>query len=279
MKKILLLIAVTGLLLGSISCGDDDDIRPVRTQFTVNTTMFNHMTSGNNVIGLVMTKNKLEIDTLKHIASLELNYNDGQGDKMLKLDGLTAMPKGLMFYELVSSNYPSFKGYVDFNEGGAMRYSYTTAEGIRVISMTPEVFYRKTASTVTYDDTTKTTNWENAMYQFNISPTTKTATIQVLDILHAKDLKRFESITAVNVPFTVTANGFSINATNLPTDAYYIAYVDSTGTSHSRTNKYPFKTFNATIDLANDKLDADFMIGGSATVKATGKTYSNYTVE
>ena len=273
MKKILLLIAVAGMLLCTISCGDDDDIRPVRTKFTVNTTMFNHMSSGNNLIGLATTQNKLEIDTVKHIASLELNYNDGQGNKQLKLDNITATPKGVNFFMLASPTDPSFKGYVDFSDGSALRYDYTTPDGIRVISMTPDVFFRNTVSIVTYDDTTKTTTWESAVYQFTISPSTNTATVKVMDILHAKDLKRFENITSHGVPFKVTANGFTINATDLKTDAKYTAYVDSTGSSVARTNKYPFKTFNATIDLANDKLEANYMIGGSATVKATGKTY------
>ena len=272
MKKILLLIAVAGLLLCTLSCSDDDD-RPVRTRFTVNTTMFNHMTSGDNLIGMTMTRNKLDIDTAEHVATLELSYNDGQGDRLLTLEGVTATRTGVNFFTLSSPAYPTFKGYADFSEGGALRYDYTTADGIRVISMTPDVFFNNTVSTVTYDDTTKTTTWQSAMYQFTISPSTNTATIQVMDILHAKDLKRFESITSHNVPFTVTPSGFTINATDLKTDAYYIAYVDSTGSSKARTSKYPFQTFNAVIDLANDRLEATYMIGGSATVTATGSTY------
>ena len=53
--------------------------------------------------------------------------------------------------------------------------------------------------------------------------------------------------------------------------------MDSTGSVISQTDKYPFKTFNATVDLVNDRLDATYMMGGSATVVATGKTYPDYT--
>ena len=278
MKKILLLIAAMGALMGAISCSDDDEPQRGDGVFTVNTAMINHMyNSGSGaVLGITNTHNKLILDTIKHKASLELNYNDGHGDKTLKLDDLTATPKRLGFYELRSASNSLFNGYVDFNEA-AMRYNYTTTDGIRVISMTPEVFFLKTESTITYDDTTATGKSENTMYQFTINPSNQTATVKVMDIVHAKDLKRFINITANGVPYTVTANGFAIAAENLNTNAQYIAYVDSTGSSVKNTDKYPFMRFNATIDLANDHLDADFMIGPSATVVATGKTYPDYT--
>ena len=271
MKKILLLIAMIGVLMGIISCSNDDEPRS-RSVTTVTYPMFNHMTSGSNVIGMATTQNKLVLDTAKHIATLELNYNDGHGDKQLKIEDVIATPKRLNFYELSSPSNSSFKGYADLNEL-SFRYSYTTADGIRVISMTPEVFFRNLVSTITYDDTTKTTVDKRPWYQFTIDANNGTAIIDVMDILHAKDLKQFINITASNVPFTVTANGFTISATNLKTIATYYSYVDSTGTDKATTNKYPFQTFNATVDLVNDHLDANYMISNSATVVATGKTY------
>ena len=277
MKKILLLITVAGLSLVTISCGDDEP-DTIRTVFTVNTPMVNHMVNAGSetVIGLASTQNKLTLDTVKHTASLELNYNVGHGNEQLKIEDIVATyndRQGL--YELTSPSYKSFKGYADFGES-SMRYSYTTTGGIHIISVTPEVFFRKTHSTITYDDTTATNTSESTMYQFNISPTTLTATIEVNDIVHAKDLKYFKYIKSFNVPFTVTPNGFTINGSNLATNALYIFYDTSTGNSDKYTDKYPFKTFNATIDLLNDRLDATYMIGGSATVVATGKTYLNY---
>ena len=279
MKKILLLIAVTGLILGAISCSSDDEPKRGDGKFIVNTPMINHMynTSNGAVMGFSSTHNKLSLDTVKRKASLELNYNDGHGDKMIKLDDLTATPKRLGFYELRSASNSSFYGYVDFNES-AMRYVYTTADGIRVISMTSEVFFLKTTSTVTYDDTTKSNTDEFSMYQFDLMPATSTATIKVMQIVHAKDRRYFNSITASSVPVTATANGFTINATNLSTTAIYVLhYTDSLGSTKSTTDKYPFKVFNATIDLANDNMNANFMIGNSATVTATGRTYPDYT--
>ncbi len=278
MKKILFLIAMTGVLMGAISCSNDDEPKRGDGVFTVNTPMVNHMvqTGSDAVIGISSTHNKLVIDTIKHKATLELNYNDGQGDKQLKLEDITATPKRLGFYVLTSASLGSFSGYVDFNEG-SMRYRYTTTGGIRVISVTPEVFFLKTQNTITYDDTTKATTMENVMYQFDIAPATQAAIIKVMGIVHAKDVKYFNSITANNVPFTVTPNGFTISGENLKTNAYYRTYVDSTGSVVSQTDKYPFKTFNATIDLAGDHIDANYMIGSSATVVASGKTYPDYT--
>ncbi len=278
MKKILFLIAMTGVLMGAISCSNDDEPKRGDGVFTVNTPMVNHMvqTGSDAVIGISSTHNKLVIDTVKHKATLELNYNDGQGDKQLKLEDITATPKRLGFYVLTSASLGSFSGYVDFNEG-SMRYRYTTTGGIRVISVTPEGFFLKTQNTITYDDTTKATTMENVMYQFDIAPATQTAIIKVMSIVHAKDVKYFNSITANNVPFTVTPNGFTISGENLKTNAYYRTYVDSTGSVVSQTDKYPFKTFNATIDLAGDHIDANYMIGPSATVVASGKTYPDYT--
>ena len=278
MKKIFWLIAMTGILMGAISCSDDDEPKRGDGVFTVNTAMVNHMVNSGSdaVIGISMTHNKLVLDTVKHKATLELNYNDGQGDKQLKLDDLTATPKRLGFYELTSASHGSFRGYVDFNEG-SMRYRYTTTGGIRVTSTTPEVFFLKTQNTVTYDDTTATSTMENTMYQFAIEPASKTAIVKVMGIVHVKDMKYFNSITAASVPFTVTPNGYSFSGENFKTNAVYRNYVDSTGSVVSQTDKYPFKTFNATVDLANDRLDANYMIGGSATVVATGKTYPDYT--
>lgn len=278
MKKLLLLIATIGALLAAVSCSDDDEPKRGDGVFTVNTSMINHMvnTGSDAVIGIAMTHNKLVLDTVKHKASLELNYNDGQGDKQLKLEDITATPKRLGFYELTSASYGSFKGYVDFNEA-SMHYSYTTTGGIRVISTTPEVFFLKTQNTVNYDDTTATSSTENVMYQFDIAPATNTAIVKVMGIVHAKDVKYFNSITANSVPVTVTPNGYTISGENLKTSAIYRNYVDSTGSVVSQTDKYPFKTFNATVDLVNDHMDANYMIGSSATVTATGSTYPDYT--
>jgi hypothetical protein len=162
-----------------------------------------------------------------------------------------------------------------------MRYRYQTANGLRIISTLREVFFLKTNNVVTYLDTTEATTMESTMYQFNIDPTSKTCVVKVMDIVHAKanDMKRFIDITATAVPFTITTNGYSIAAQNVKTNANYIAFTDSTTGTNDRiknTNKYPFKVFNATIDLANDHLDAYYMIGDSAIVTATGRTYPNY---
>ncbi len=284
MKKILLLIAMTGVLMGIISCSNDDEPKRGDGVFTVNTPMVNHLYSihADQALGMAATHNKLVLDTVKHKASLELNYNDGQGDKTLKFNDLSATPKRLGFYVLSSPSDNSFSGYVDINES-SIRYRYVTAEGIRVISTTPDVFFLKTHNTVTYDDTTKATVIESSMYQFGIVPSSKTATITVMSIVHAKDNKFFNNIIAKNVPYTVTPNGFTINGSNISTTATYIARYDSSAVipgvtpSVKTTDEYPFKTFNATIDLANDNLNANYMIGGSATVAATGRTYPDYT--
>ena len=277
MKKILLLIAAVGLIMSAISCSDNDEPQRGDGVFTVNTTMVNHMvnTSSNQVLGISTTQNKLVIDTVNHKATVELRYDDGQGVKTLYLSDIKATAKRLGFYELTSTSDGSFSGYVDFNEG-SIRYRYTTG-GIRVISTTPEVFFLKTQNTITYDDTTQATTMENVMYQFEIAPATQTAIIKVMGIVHAKDVKYFNSITANNVPYTVTPNGFTISGENLKTSAYYRTYVDTTGSVVSQTDKYPFKTFNATVDMVGDHLDANYMIGASATVVASGKTYPDYT--
>ena len=279
MKKVLFLIAATVLLCVAVSCSDDEP-DTIRTVFTVNTPMVNHMVKAGSetVVGLASTYNKLTLDTVKRTASLELNYNVGQGDMQLNIDDIIATYNDRQgVYELTSPTYKSFKGYVDFGES-SMRYRYTTTGGIRIISVTPEVFFRKAQSIITYDDTTAVSTDDVATYQFNISPEARTATIEVYGITHAKDVKFFDNIKSFNVPFTLTPNGFTISGTNLATNAVYIFYDFSTGNSYKNTDKYPFKTFDATIDLMNDHLDANYMIGGSATVVATGKTYPYYSI-
>jgi len=276
MKKFLLLIAAIALLGVVVSCSDDEPNRDGRV-FTVNTPMVNHMVdiSTGNVLGMRATHNKLTLDTANRKATLELNYGDG--NQAIKLSDLTATPSRLGFYILQSPSNSLFSGYVDFNDQ-SMRYTYVTGDGVRVISTISDVFFLKTQNTITYDDTTKTTEMENVMYQFTLNPSQQTAIIKVMDIEHAKDLKRFVNITASNVPVTITPNGYAISGENINTTANYIAHMDSTGTSQGTktTDKYPFKNFNANIDLVDDHLDITFKMGESATVVASGKTYPDY---
>lgn len=277
MKKFLLLIAAIALL-GVVSCNNEDEPNRDGRVFTVNTPMINHMVDVNtgNVLGMKATHNKLTLDTANHKATLELNYGDG--NQAIKLSDLTATPSRLGFYILKSPSNSQFSGYVDFNES-SMRYTYVTGDGVRVISTISDVFFLNTQNTITYDDTTKTTDMENVMYQFTLSPSQQTAIIKVMDIVHAKDLKRFINIIASNVPVTITPNGYAISGDSIKTTANYIAHMDSTGTSQGpkTTDKYPFKNFNANIDLVNDHLDITFKMGESATVVASGKTYPDYT--
>ena len=246
MKKFFYLIASIALLMGAISCSNDDEPKPERGDgvFIVNTPMVNHIVNTNSgeILGMSAVYNKLTLDTVNHQASVELIYNDGKGNKTVKLNGITATPKRLGFYNLTASasaELKDFKGYVDFNEG-AIRYSYTTADGIRVISTIVDVFFLKTKNTITYDDTTKTTVMDNTMYQFTLDPPSNTATVKVMAIVHAKDLKYFINLTALNVPVSVTRNGY-------------------------------------TFAGEDDSIIANFMMGSSATVYATGRTYPNYT--
>ena len=277
MKKIFLLIAMAGALMIAVSCSDDDEPKRGNGVFTVNTPMINHMynTITGEVLGLSNTHNKLTIDTVKHTASLELVYNDGT-EHTLVLKDLTARAKRLGFYELSSPSYAQFSGYVDFNES-SMRYRYTTESGLRIISTISEVFFLKTNNHISYDDTTTSTDMENVMYQFTVTPGMENAVVKVMGIAHAKDVKYFNIITAVSVPYTITADGYVFSGQNIPTTAKYISTIDSTMTTIKTTSDYPFQTFNATVDLMNEYLDAVFMMGEHATVTATGRTYPDYT--
>ena len=86
MKKILLLIALTGMFLGAISCSDDDEPRKGNGIVNLNSLMVNHVYNphSDEVLELASTRNKLVIDTLKHQATLEFSYNDGTGDNASK---------------------------------------------------------------------------------------------------------------------------------------------------------------------------------------------------
>ena len=278
MKKILLLVAAVALLSIAVSCSNDDEPKRGNGVFTVNTSMINHVynTTTGQVMGIASTHNKLTLDTVNHKASLQLNYNDG-ANKTLAISDIKATPKRLGFYTLSSPTVTSFSGYVDFNEG-SMRYSYTTADGIRVISTIPEVFFLKTDNVITYDDTTKATTMQNTMYQFNLTPNNNTAVVKVMGIVHAKDWKYFINMTAASVPVTVTATGYTFDGENLKTTSIYRTPTDTiTGATTKTTDKYPFKTFHADVDLVHDSINATFMMGGSATVVARGRTYPDYT--
>ena len=282
MKKILLLIAAVGLLMGTIACSDNDEPKRGDGVFTVNTSMINHIVDQNSgqVLGISSTHNKLTIDTAKHQASVELTYNDGSGNKTVSLSGITARPVRLGFYAFsapAGSPLKDFSGYVDFNEG-SIRYYYTTAEGLRVVSTIADVFFLKTKNTISYLDTTPTTVMENTMYQFTLDPSSSTAIVKVMGIVHAKEMKYFINITASSVPMEVTRNGYTFAGNNLATRAVFRNWTDSVGQPTLKSSdKYPFKTFNATVDLENDTILTTFMMGDSASVMATGRTYPDYT--
>ena len=73
---------------------------------------------------------------------------------------------------------------------------------------------------------------------------------------------------------TVTPDGYTIAGENIATNALYRAWTDSVGTANRKnTDKYPFKTFNAVLDLEKDSIHTTFMMGSSATVVASGTTY------
>ena len=226
-----------GLLMGAISCNDNDEPKRGNGKFTVNTPMINHVynTSTGTVLGFSSTHNKLTLSA--------------------------------------SSN--GFKGYVDFNEG-SLRYTYTTDDGLRIISTIADVFFLKTKTIINYKDTTKSTEMDGTMYQFELAPASSTATIKVMGIVHAKDLKYFINLTGSGAELIPTPNGFTIESENIRTTGVYRNWVDSTSSVVSTTDKYPFKSFNASIDLVNDSFSTSFMMGDSATVSATGSTYPDY---
>lgn len=274
MKKFLLLIAAIAMLCAAVSCNNDDEPKRGDGVFTVNTPMINHIvnTANGQLVGVADTHNKLTFDTANHKGSLELNYNDGS-NKTIKLDDLIGRSKWPGCYELSSPSYSQFTGYVDINQS-SMRYTYVTEDGYRIISTISEIFFFKTENTLVYSDSTPNSSAVNVMYQFDIAPSNMTATVTVMDIVHVKDLKHFKNIIANRVPITATANGYAIQAQNLKTDAVYYSMLDSLGSNEKHTDKYPFKTFNATIDLVNDHLDAVYMIGNDATVTVSGSTYT-----
>jgi hypothetical protein len=275
-----IIVFSTAVLLSSFilgACSNDDEPRRGNGVFTVNTPMINHMynTVTGQVMGVSSTHNKLVIDTVNHKATLEFTYNNGT-ETTVTFDDLKATETWPRFYTLTSAGDASFSGYVNFNQEATMRYRLTTADGIRIISTTPDVFFLNTKSVIEYDDTTKTSVTHNAMYQFTIDASTSKAIVEVMDIVHVKDYKSFINITGNSVPVTVTPNGYTVAGQNISTNARYVFFNDSTGEKWMETNKYPFKTFNATIDLVNDTLNATYMLGNSATVTATGRTFLNY---
>jgi len=275
------LLLALALIMGMVACGDEDTPgKGGSSERTVNTTMLNHVV--NNATGEVLvatTTNKLTFDTAAHTASLELNYSDGSTVHTISAPNLTANPSRLGFYKLSmpsqNSQLTDLSGYIDFNES-AMRYAYTTSSGYRVISTLKEVYYLSTNTVLTYSDSTASTTSEGTMYQFTINPTTMTATVQVMMILDAQDHKYFESITGRDVPVTATATGYTVHGTNIETTAIYRAYDSSTGSSTKTSNKYPFTTFDATLNLETETLEASYVLAGKVTAKASGQTYSKY---
>ena len=250
-----------------IILGDDDS-----GVFTVNIPMVNHMynTVTNQVIGVTNTRNKLVLDTIRHTARLELVYNDGS-DHTVTYKNLTAHASRTGFFVLSSPSDPNFSGYVDFNEV-SFRYIYMT-DDLRIISTTPDVFFLKTENTIEYDDTTETTRMEDVIYQFNLNADERTATVMVMGIIHAKDMRYLMRVVAANVPFTLTPNGYSFTGENIATTTWYRS---ADNPALKTTSEYPFVTLDVNVDLIGDQIVANYMLGPHATVTATGKTYPDF---
>ena len=256
--------AIIDIILG----GDDNGV------FTVNIPMVNHMysTVTNQVVGVTNTSNKLVLDTIHHTAQLELVYNDGV-EHTVSYRNLTAHASRTGFFELASPSDPNFNGYVDFNEV-SFRYIYMTADGLRIISTSSDVFFLNTENTIEYDDTTETTRMENVIYQFNLNADERTATVMVMGIVHAKDMRYLIRVAAPNVPFTLTPNGYSFTGENIATTTMYRT-ADAPNIIKT-TSEYPFETLNVNVDLMGDQIVANYMLGSHATVNATGKTYPDF---
>lgn len=256
-------IADVNAIIDIILRGDDG-------MTTIKSSMVNHMynTTTNQVIGITNTRNTLFIDTIRHSAQVELVYNNG-GEQTVSYMDLTTRTPRYGFYELASLSDPLFNGYVDFNEG-SIRYTYMTADSLRVISTFPEVFFLNTDNTIAYDDSTVTAQ-ENVMYQFILNADDMTATVIVMDIVHAKDKRHLLRVAATDVPFTVTSNGYSFSGEDVATTSRYISADEPTIVK--TTNEYPFVKLDIDVDLVSDRIVANFMLGQHTTVTTIGKTY------
>jgi len=289
MKRIcslLTAIALLTILLAACS-NDDSPSKGGDAKRTVNTTMLNHIvsTTTGEVLPPATAKNQLTIDTAAHTAALTLNYHNGNNAVAVDAPNLTAQPARLGFYNLSSTDASlSLSGYVDFNEAN-LKYAYTHG-GYRIVSTLSELFYLSTTTTMNYSDTTASHTVDNAIYQFEINPLTMTATVKIMELLHAQANKYFENITARNVPVTLSASGYNISGEQIATTAVYRAYDSATGSSTKTSNDYRFGALSASLSVENDTftitytidhLDGDGKVNGTASASASGHTYSNKT--
>jgi len=270
---------MAALVLGLAACGDDDPINKGGSKRTVSTPMVNHVVNtGTGEVTVASTTNTLTIDTAAHTASLELKFAGSNGDQTVSIGDLSATPSRLGFYKLSmngsNSQASNVSGYVDFNEA-AMKYAYTATSGYRVVSTLSEIFYLSTNTSLSYNDTTTSTD-TGAYYQFTLYPSTMTAKVQIMALLHTGDGKYFNSITGYNVPVVATATGYTISGNDIATVGIYRGYDEDTGTETKTTDKYPFTTFTANLDLESDTFTASYVLAGKTKATASGQTYNKY---
>jgi len=274
----MLIVAVLAVVATTLAaCGDDDNNGISRDgDRTFKMTMLNHVTDLQT--GEVMPLNEAVTNY-----TYNMNNNTVAMTMRAALDGSTVQEfpiSTMSMSEVGSSAVYAFKsanpssivsdldGIIDFAEISTRNY-YTVNGRYRVFSTKPEIFFLNTSTAIVPNDTTASTTYSGAMYQFNIDPATMTADFLMLGLLFEPVSKFFNSVRMPGATVEATSTGYTITGgPNVRTDSYYSRNLDKTD---NYTTHDSIQNLKATIDLEKNTVEADlyFNIKHHVTIKGT----------
>ena len=253
------------LILATTSCSDSNSGKG-GGQAKRTVTMLNHIvnTSTGDVIvsssdvDYVFDRDNMTVDVTVRFSV------DGKNDISYQFKDLAMTEKsGVYSVKGTTTGISAMNGHLDFNEG-TIRFNYTTSDGYRVISTSPELYSLSAGTSITYADGTADAK-QAPMYQFDVDPETMTCTVRMMSFLDKSRSRTITSITStVKAPVTATAEGYKIEASELASKTIYTLNGQST-----TTTQYPFADLKVTFDMENDVFNATFS-AGDLDVTASG---------
>lgn len=285
MKKIISAVALTALMLGAVSCNNNDKYPGLdyTKERTWNVQLLNHVYDTSNADSTTAASASINDQKIVYKFTTDkskLSFNPTieatlagtpQQFSWTGVSGSNSEEKANIYTfanDAPVSGLANFKGQIDFIDQN-IYWSYTATGrqnvAYKVISTLPTISTStSTTTTSVWSDTTAI--HQLPMSSFAINPTKMTANFTISQYTDVKIPRTYMTIVANNAALTITPKGYRITGTGL---AAVGTYVTSASTKY-QTAKITIDNLDATIDLENNTVRATFnMLGAKVTVSGT----------
>lgn len=248
------LIMCAAFLTLLAACGDDEPGKRSGER-TMQPTLINHIVDNNT--GDV-TIEAVPYSFVLRTAGPSVGATVQKGTERFTVSQCATTSPSANFYNFTGSNgnVSFLNGIIDLNEGNFW-CRYTLGGQYRVVATLPEVFFLSTTTTLSYDNGTSSSD-ASTMYQFNINPSSRTASITIMSLLHSQEERFFTTIVAHGANVALTAQGYRISIDDADCEAIFRRYDAGTGSSLSTTSEYKLTGFSATLDIESQSLNAEY---------------------